>query len=446
MCRLRTLLVTVAVGAAALSSSAISQEDTTGNRPPPGVRLGLSYGPGVKPGVIIFPIDETPGDSIRAILQRDLDYSDRINVIALNDSSLRALVPARGKLINFPLVAKFGAALLIRARPTATGVHVTAYDVAAGKVFETADFALPARSRNRNWRFAVHGISDEIEKWILGKRGIAQSRIAYVSGGTLRLIDSDGAESRAVTAGRGALSPAWSPTGRSIVFSILGNTGTQIAELDLATGRTRRIGRTPPGLNITPVFHPAGSSVVFAHGFGEGADLVLADPDSGGLRRLTVGRGSDNTSPTFSPDGRQISFTSGRSGRPQVYIMDADGTNLQLLTEYDLGVRSYRTSPDWSPDGRAIAYQQQNGDFQIWKVDLRDRIPRQLTSEGENEDPSWAPDGRHLVFASTRGGTKQLWVLDTESGRFRQLTHDRGARLAAWSPMLGAADTTRTSQ
>ena len=70
-------------------------------------------------------------------------------------------------------------------------------------------------------------------------------------------------------------------------------------------------------------------------------------------------------------------------------------------------------------------------------IDVRNRVPRQLTTDGENEDPSWAPDARHIVMTSTRGGDKQLWVLDTESGRFRQLTHSAGARLASWSPLLG---------
>ena len=116
--------------------------------------------------------------------------------------------------------------------------------------------------------------------------------------------------------------------------------------------------------------------------------------------------------------------------------MDADGTNVQLLTPFVPGVRTYRTAPDWSPDGRAVAYEQQNGDFQVWMINMRDKEPRRLTSEGENEGPSWAPDGRHLAISSTRGGSKQIWVLDTESGRFRQLTRAPGARLSAWSPRL----------
>jgi len=50
--------------------------------------------------------------------------------------------------------------------------------------------------------------------------------------------------------------------------------------------------------------------------------------------------------------------------------------------------------------------------------------------------PSWAPDARHLVFTSSRSGVKQLWVLDTESGRLRQLTSGGAARMGAWSPRL----------
>jgi TolB protein len=167
--------------------------------------------------------------------------------------------------------------------------------------------------------------------------------------------------------------------------------------------------------------------------------MMVASDSPGVVQRLTFGRGSDNGSPTFSPDGRQIAFFSSRSRYPQIYTMDADGTNVQLLTPFTPGVRSYRAAPDWSPDGRAVAYEQQNGDFQVWMINVRDKESRQLTSEGENEGPSWAPDARHIALSSTRGGSKQIWVLDTESGRFRQLTHSSGARLAAWSPMISGA-------
>jgi TolB protein len=282
---------------------------------------------------------------------------------------------------------------------------------------------------------SIHRISDEVERWITGQRGIATSRIAYVHNGLIRIVDSDGANDRAVTRRGLALSPQWHPSGRRIVFSRFVDGGTQVEELDMATGRTHVL--SSAGLNITPVYSHDGSYVVYSNGSEEGTDLFMVRTDSGAVpQRLTFGRGSDNTSPTFSPDGRQIAFISARSGFPQIYSMDADGTNVQLLVPFTPGVRSYRTAPDWSPDGRSVAYEQQNGDFQVWVINVRDREPKRLTSDGENEGPTWAPDGRHLAISSTRGGSKQIWVLDTESGRFRQVTFNAGARLSAWSPML----------
>lgn len=421
-------LIAVSLIAAA---SALRAQDTTTT---PGVRLGLSYESGTKPGVIVLPVVDDDADSLRTIVQRDLDYSDRFTVVDLDANALRKMSPAPGQKINFPLFAKFGAALLVRMTPTTQGLHVAAYDVARGQLLQSEHFLFDRR--DRDWRFALHGVSDQIEQWVFGKRGIAQTRIAYVVNGELKIVDTDGAETRAITTGRGALSPAWSPSGEAVVFTVLGNTGTQVQELDVRTGRTRRVSQIRAGLNITPVYQPNGNGILYARGTGNGTDLVFATMDSTEPKRITIGRGTDNTSPSYSPDGTQVAFISGRSGSPQVYIMDADGSNVQLLTPYKPGVRSYRASPDWSPDGRAIAYEQQNGNFQVWMIDLRDRVPKQLTSEGENEDPSWAPDGRHLVFTSSRGGDKQLWIMDTESGRARQLTHSKGARLAAWSPIL----------
>ena len=435
--RLSALIAIALVGA----TSVLAAQDTTTT---PGVRLGLNYQSGVKPGVIVLPVVDDDADSLRTIVQRDLDYSDRINVIDLDRETLSGMAPAPGQKINFPLFAKFGAAVLVRMMRTTQGLHVAAYDVEHGQLLQSEHFLFDRR--DRDWRFALHGISDQIEQWMFGKRGIAATRIAYVINGELRIVDSDGAETRAITTGRGALSPAWSPSGESVVFTVLGNTGTQVQELDVKTGKTRRVSQIRAGLNITPVYQPNGNAILYARGTGNGTDLVLAALDSTEPKRITIGRGTDNTSPSYSPDGTEVAFISGRSGSPQVYIMDADGSNVQLLTPFTPGVRSYRASPDWSPDGRAIAYEQQNGNFQIWMIDLRDRVPKQLTSEAENEDPSWAPDGRHLVFTSSRGGDKQLWIMDTESGRARQLTHSKGARLAAWSPILANPEVSSYSQ
>ena len=121
--------------------------------------------------------------------------------------------------------------------------------------------------------------------------------------------------------------------------------------------------------------------------------------------------------------------------------MDADGTNPEVLVRWpDVGDdNAYRAEPDWSPDGQKIALQSRiNGDYQIVTVNVSDLSRRIWTSERINEQPSWAPDSRHLVFTSTRTGVRQLWILDTQTGKSRQLTRSPGSALGSWSPRLRA--------
>ncbi|HET7564239.1 MAG TPA: LpqB family beta-propeller domain-containing protein [Gemmatimonadaceae bacterium] len=407
-----------------------------------GVHIGLTYQPGTKPGVVVLPVGGAWGDSVQAIIARDLDFSDRIEIIGQPGTSAALAVQQAsdsGRNVGSGLWKTLGAAAVVQANMTPTGVHFVLQDVAAGRQAQAADAALPTPQGSAAWRLAVHQVSDEIERWITGTRGIAATRVLYVNDSRIYLIDSDGADVRAITSGATALSPAWDSDGRHIAYSQFDEQGTRVMVGDLVTGQARTL--ATGGLNITPTFSPDGKSIVYAHGKENGTDLMLADPFSNRpATQITVGRGTDNVSPSFSPDGRRIAFTSGRAGHPEVYVVDADGSNAELLTPFNFGDQNYRSNPDWSPDGRQVAFQSRiNGEFQIMTITLRDRSVKQLTSEGRNEDPSWAPDGRHLVFTSTRTGAKELFVLDVESGRVRQLTHSGGSRLAAWSPMLGRA-------
>lgn len=422
----------------ALLARPLCAQDTSATSNRPGVRIGLTYNPGSRPGVAVLPALGANGDSVRAILERDLDYGDRVTVVggAAAASALPVNNPAAAP--DYALLAKLGAAAVVRATLTAGGAHVALYDVAARRVVLARDYALPAAPLAAEWRLAVHSISDALEEAITGTRGISATGVLFVRGGRVHVVDADGAGVRAITERGLALSPTWHPSGRSVAYSAFGDRGTEIVLRDLGSGAARTLRATPGGLNVTPVFTPDGGSVVYAHGEEAGTDLVAAATDgSGGARRITVGRGSDNISPSVSPDGRRVAFTSGRPGHPEVYITDADGTNAELLTPYSFGDQSYRSNPDWSPDGRSVAFQAQlSGRFQVMTISLRDRSVKQLTTDGSNEDPSWAPDARHLVFSSTRAGVRQLFVLDVESGRTRQLTRGDASRLPAWSPPL----------
>ena len=408
-------------------------QDTTSRE---GIRLGLKYELGTRPGVLVLPVAGAGGDSVRAILQRDLDFGDRVTVLPAGADVARP----QGGRFNYDLLAKLGAAAMVEASVVPSGVRIAVHDVGAKRVLQRRDFALPSGAGTPEWRLAVHSASDEVERWITGTRGVAATRILFVRDGRVYVVDSDGENVRAITANGTALSPAWHPSGQSIAYVLFGDKGTQVIARELGSGATRRVSNVGSGLNITPTFSPDGRTLAFAHGEEEGTDIFAAASLGGAPQRVTVGRGSDNVSPTFSPDGRRIAFTSGRSGHPEVYISAIDGTNAELLTPFNFGDQSYRSNPDWSPDGRSIAFQSQlAGQFQIMTINLRDRSLKQLTAEGMNEDPSWAPDGRHVVFVSNRTGVKQLFVLDTETGRARQVTRGAAVRFPAWSPFLDRA-------
>ena len=398
-----------------------------------GVRIGLTYDPGTKPGVVVLPVSGLAGDSIAAILGRDLDLGDRIAVIALDAAAARTVARAGGP--NWALLAQLGAAAAVQVTPTPSGLHLAVFNVGTKQTALIRDYPAPPMSDTRAWRAAVHGLSDDLEESLTGTRGIARTRVLFVRGGRLWVVDSDGQGETPIAGAATPGSAGWHPSGRTIAYSTY--VPSQIVVQDIG-GRPRTIA-SGSGVYISPVFTPDGGSVVFAHGVDEGVDLYAASTSGGGERRLSVGRGSDNVSPSFSPDGRRIVFMSGRAGHPEIYTMDADGTNVDLLTPLDVGESAYRASPDWSPDGRLVAFQSRiDGQFQLLTVSLRDRSLKQLTSDGSNDDPSWAPDGRHLVFVSNRSGSRQLWVIDAESGRTRQLTRGAAVRLPAWSPRLGA--------
>ena len=371
-------------------------------------------------------------DSIRAILQRDLDNGDRVNVITLDGEAQDEVNRSASPM--WALFSKLGAAAAVQVTPTPTGLHLAVYDVSKQTTALVRDYPAAAMTDLRAWRAAMHVLSDDLEESLTGTRGIAATRVLFERGKRLWLVDSDGEGVAPVTEVGKPLAGAWHPSGTMIAYSTY--VPAQIVVLDVKTGRSRTLA-SGRGIYTSPTFSPDGGSVVYAHGVEDGTDLYVAPLSGGPGRLLSVGRGSDNVSPTFSPDGRRIAFMTGRAGHPEIYTMDADGTNVDPLTPLELGQNAYRGSPDWSPDGRSVAFMASvAGQWQIMTVSLRDRSVKQLTSDGENEEPSWAPDGRHLVFVSDRSGTQQLWVLDVESGRSRQLTRGARVRNPAWSPRL----------
>jgi TolB protein len=404
------------------------------------LRTALAYEPDVQRTVAVLPVTGGPyADSLLEIVHRDLYNSDRVTMLRLNASD-NALFHDRFKGVSYDYFSGLNAGYVVEMIASQGRISVRVHDVNRRRVASAADFNLSGTGLGRDWRMSVHNASDSLLAIITeGRRGIAATRIAYVRGQTIRVVDSDGANDVQVPADSNATSPAWNPDGTRLVYNTYGDSA-RIIMTDLRTGRDSvlqpKIRNSSP---TTPIFSPDGNSVLYARSDDDSKSRLYRQQLGGGRPVLIDESRGITSSPTFSPDGRRIAFMTDRIGHNEVYIIDADGSNPVWITQIagDINESSYRGEPDWSPDGVTVALQSRaGGSFQIMAVNMRDHSAALLTNVGENQSPSWAPDGRHIVFTSNRSGSDQLWIMDVRSAVTRQLTNQSGAKYGAWSPRL----------
>lgn len=408
-----------------------------------GVRIGITYAPGTRPGMLVLGGTRgTVSDSVRAILSRDLDFSDQFEMIYLPGGDSLAIGGSGGdadteNFVNYQLYTALGAhyAVSITERPD-SGLNIDLYDV-RGEVLVLSARLETAGFEETEFRQDVHRMSDEVVRVAAGAVGSAATRLLWVRSGELRVVDSDAHGDKGLRTAGKVYSPAWHPNATDYAYiEFPGSSTIHLGTLD--SGDLRTITDGLDGQDFAPVFGPQGSMMVFSRAAGDGTDLYSYDLIGGCcLQRLTVGRFSDNLSPTFSPDGRRLAYVSTRSGLPQIYVMAADGTGQELFAPFDYGVTGGSYAPEWSPDGLNLAFHRDvAGSPQVFIMDVATRTVRQLTSAGRNEDPTWAPDSRHLAFVSSRTGSSQIWVIDLDTGRTRQVTRGGRAKLPAWSRLL----------
>jgi Tol biopolymer transport system component len=243
-------------------------------------------------------------------------------------------------------------------------------------------------------------------------------------------IKPDGTERTMLTHSEHAdnINPAWSADGSEVVFERDFERAADIFAVNADGTDAHRV--THFRYSGAPFFSPDGVTVVFAHEdpVTHQSGIWISNADGTGDPQLVVSdphRSAALAYPQFSPDGTRVTFTRyGRGGRSAISTVNVDGSDVQRLTDWDLGAAagSYR------PDGSLLAFNSYSESSLGHSGNIYTVRPdgTELTQLTHNHDggttnafgPSWSPDGAQIVFAQAG----DIYVMDPDGTGITQVT------------------------
>ncbi len=282
-----------------------------------------------------------------------------------------------------------------------------------------------------NLRRQAHAFADDIVQAITGKKGIAQTKIAFkaqssTGNGEIYVADFDGHNAQAITHDATIVAaPAWVPGRLAIYYTSYKPGNPDIFYHNLGTGQ-RRVVAGYSGLNTSAAVSPDGSKVAMILSRSGSPNVWVCNADGTDLKRLTTS--SEDSSPCWSPDGQWICFATKIAERRTLAKVPAGGGAMQRVPTPGA---PNPTEPDWSPDGKWIAFTSQTGGFDICVVPAGGGAPTVLVA---GEDPSWSPNSRTLIFTHRVSGHYVLSVLDVFTKQVKDITRISGSNSQpAWA-------------
>lgn len=284
--------------------------------------------------------------------------------------------------------------------------------------------------------------------------------------------------------------PRWSPDSSSILYfspAASGQLQGSIWEVPTLGGVPRRVVNSVGGADISPTDR----RLALFRLAKDGIQLVTAPTDGSKFDVVAeFAATAHHLYPRWSPDGKWIAFQRGDSVRFDVFVAPAAGGEPRQLTRDNNMMSGFA----WLPDSTGIVYSSSRGGTMpylptlgLWLVTLRDGTVRQVTSgetsyvspdisksgaivvgrmklqsdvwkfpvdgppaenvrngirvtrqTGQVLTPTASPSDKEVAFLSDSGGHANLWVVNTQSGALRQITHERDPNVAmgvpVWSP------------
>lgn len=282
-------------------------------------------------------------------------------------------------------------------------------------------------------RRAMHDFFDKIVTRLWGERGVASTKLAYVSkvNGVKQVVvsDYDGYHRSQLTRDTTiSMMPVWMKGNKGIIYVSFRSYRPRLYQKTF--GGSERALFTQFDQTFSPAVNPKTEELLFSVTSDAGTFLYLGNPATGKARRF-IQMNSDQTSPAWSPFATDVLFSTNRGGGPQVYAVGKDGSDLRRVTFNG----NYNERASWSPEGDRIVYtSMDDGKMNIYTCALDGSDVVQLTSNaGNNQHPSWSPDGKLIAFSSDRSGSYQIYIMRKDGTNVTQITRGGENTSPTWS-------------
>jgi len=271
-----------------------------------------------------------------------------------------------------------------------------------------------------------------------GKRVVAM-RAGASLGDALYVANADGSDLKIIlplSAGRHIHFPAWSDDGRYIYYIhsyiTWHDEPSQIYRVAADGGVPEPVIQTERRA-IYPVPMPAGGLVYASNPFSVEAGLWWQSAPGAPLRPLTSGIG-EHSEARVSADGRHLVATYS-SMRQSLVRLPVDGPAAGKPQPVTDGYTGDLYPSIHAASGRMVFSSSRGGGRNIWIANLDGSRALPLTTENViDERPVFSADGQRIAFLSDRGGRRGIWVINADGGAPRLVGRADVLDTLTWSP------------
>jgi TolB protein len=288
----------------------------------------------------------------------------------------------------------------------------------------------------------AHYISDGIYEEITGLKGVASTRLLYVTeefaGGIsqfkLNVADADGSnEQILLRSNEPIISPSWSPDSKQVAYVSFETGMAKVFIQNIATGKREIVLENKFQIS-SPSWSPNGKFMSLTLYQDGNAEIYILNLKNKNLTRLT-NHYSIDTESSWSPNGSKIMFTSGRSGSPQLYEINLKKFNAKPQRITFEG--NYNAKGSYLPNGEGVVFvHRKNSNFQIALKYFNENFVRPLTNSQLDESPSISANGNVIIYAISENETGLLAGVTLSGARFRLPMKKGEVREPSWSGFL----------